>query len=126
MRASSLSAIATLKAAIRKTYAAYPEAASRVEAGLDRLDAAVGQLNEELATALDDVLNESDAGKRADKAKDVAALTRTFIDLARKDPVLSAIDGSVFMPGLSPIAPMIGKLNEVLAALGQTQAEAAR
>lgn len=121
VRQSALKSVTTLKDNIRQAYSDYPDLTQQVDKSLTRLDGAVSQLSDELGEALDEVLSETDAAKRAEKARDVANLTRKFITYTSSDPVLSSIDGTVFLPGVAVIQPMVDKLGDLLNALGQTQ-----
>ncbi|MEP3330501.1 hypothetical protein [Sedimentitalea sp.] len=121
VRQSALKSITALKDNIREAYSDYPDLNQQVDKSLTRLDSAVAQLSDELGNALDEVLSEADATKRAEKAGDVANLTRKFINYTSSDPVLSSIDGTVFLPGVTVIQPIVDKLGELLNALGQAQ-----
>lgn len=125
VRSIALDGVATVKSEIRRVFAHRPDLASEVEAGLGRLDKAVGQINDDLARALDLVLNEQDAAKRAALARQVATLTRRFVTLTTTDPVISAIDGSLFAKGKLIVKPMVDKLDEILDALAQPAPETA-
>ena len=124
LRIDALKSVDTLKSNIRTAYGPQSDVAKEVDAALSRLDGAIGQLNEELSSELDKLLNLSDAAKRSAKAEDVARLAGRFLDLTTSDPILSAIDGTVFMPGVSVVKPLRGKLNDILSAIGQVRAEA--
>ena len=120
VRETALKDVATLQSRIRAAFASQPDLGKAVEAGISRLDKAINKISDDLSRELDEVLNESDAATRAKKAEDVTGMTRNFIKMVVADPIISAIDGTVYMPGISVVAPLKKSLDNILSALGQT------
>jgi ribosomal protein S20 len=125
VRGMALADVGTLKTRIRSAFRTMPEQREAVEAGLKKLDDALAELNDELGVELDKILTESDAAKRAAMAKDVAATTRKFLKMTETHPVISAIDGTVYMPGIQVVKPLTKTLNDILDALAQKTPETA-
>lgn len=122
VRETALRDVSKLQGNIREAFAAQPEASKAVEAGITRLGMTIHRISEDLNDELDDVLNQSDPAKRANLARDAAATARGFLKLVDNDPVISAIDGTVYMPDISVVKPMKKSLNAILGALGQATA----
>ncbi len=123
VRSAAATDIARLKTAIRAAYAGHPEAGARVEAGLAKLDGLLETLNSDLQVQLDEVLNASDETERARLIGKVRGTAKAFLDHATNDPVAKSIDGTAFLPGIKVVEPIKAKLGEVMAALGDAEAE---
>ncbi len=113
------SEINRLKGAVRQAYSAAPEHEAAVNAGLGRLDCALSQFSDDLADQLDDVLSESDTGRRESLSGKATKTANGFLAFCDTDPVMSGIDGNEFIPDMNIVGPARMRLRDITTALGQ-------
>lgn len=117
-REAAIKSMDVLKVKLAEGYESQPEMQSEVAGALKRLDEVFVKLNEVLYEQLDDVLNESDPGKRADLANVAKKTMADFMKYVDGDRVMRALDNNEFAPNTQITAPLRAKLQEIAAALG--------
>lgn len=107
------SEINRLKQAVRQAYSSAPEHEAAVNAGLGRLDSALLRFSDDLADQLDEVLSETDIGRREVLSGKATKTANGFLTFCDSDPVMSGIDGNEFVPGMRIVGPARSRLRDI-------------
>ena len=112
-------AVAELKRLKDILAAEYRDAGDQQEAlatALQRVDATIAGIDEELARTLDAVIG-AEAARRAELAAAAKTVVSRLVDRIGKDPVLQTIDGNELAPEMVVAAPLRERLRDVEASL---------
>ena len=117
IRDSAIQDVRRLSSAIAEEFRDDREQAQQLTAALKRLDGVIANLDNDLHSQLDAVLNADETG-RPPLIDTVRQTIASFCKFVEADPVLAAIDDNEVLPGMSVKAPLVSKLGEISAALG--------
>lgn len=115
-RSHALAELGRLKQVLQTEYRDAADAQAALASALERIDATIATIDDELGDRLDQLLQVEPAARAEATAAAKAALTRVD-KLVSSDAILQSIDGNELAPEMVVAGPLRAKLNQVAASL---------
>jgi hypothetical protein len=118
----AVAGVAQVKDQIRSEFSNDPAAHADVAAAFAELDKLTGRLANGFAAVFDQVLDEPEESRREGLRRNAAAAVSDMRSFLETDGLAANLDGNEWVPSLRVIAPLLGRLQDMQAALAQASA----
>ncbi len=115
-RSQAIKDIEQLKEILLEEYRDDGDLQSAVAAALQRLDATIQEMNDELGTQLDLLLN-AEPSRRGQYTVSARQALDNFRKFIMSDRIMSRIDGNEYVPDMRVARPLLARLNEIATVL---------